>query len=317
MNKPPTKINQLAGSIIVALLMMLALALSGFTIANLEQPSTSVLAPAPIPALQLANVIRNGDFEQNPRSSIATHWEPYDNGQAHFGWYAERWPEAVHSGQSSQLMEIFEVFGYAPNRVMAIYQTIDVVPNANYQLTIHALMRSDAPAPLRNKGDYAMRWGVDYSGRGKYDRVEAWVTMPLTEQLRLGSAGPADEAEHLFFQRITGTIFTGNSNKISLFITGEKVNFTGTEVNFNVDDVSLVGPYPVAQPQAAVPAQPVIPAAATGGDTTPLPDAAKSLPNAGTILSHRSSPGLVVALGSLVLVVLGLGATWGLMGLKN
>lgn len=317
MNKPSARISQLAGSVIVALLMVSALALSGFTIANLDQPSASVLTPPPAPALQLANVIRNGDFEQNPRSDIATHWEPYDNGQAHFGWYAERWPEAVHSGQSSQLMEIFEVFGYAPNRVMAIYQTVDVVPNANYQLTIHALMRSDAPAPLRNKGDYAMRWGVDYGGRGKYHRVETWVTMPISEQLRLGSAGPADEAEHLFFQRITGTIFTGNSNKISLFINGEKINPTGTEVNFNVDDVSLVGPYPVAPPQTASPAQPIIPAAATGSDAAPPPAEEKSLPNAGTILPDRNSPRIVVALGSLVLVLLGLKATWGLMRLKN
>lgn len=312
MSKPSLKISQLAGTVLVALLMLSALAISGFTIATLDQSSASALSPA----LQLTNVIRNGDFEQNPRSSIATHWEPYDNGQAHFGWYAERWPEAVHSGQSSQLMEIFEVFGYVPNRVMAIHQTVDVTPNANYQLTIHALMRSDAPAPLRNQGDYAMHWGVDYGGRGKYHRVEEWVTMPLTEQLRLGSAGSTDEARHLFYQRITGTVFTGNSNKISLFIRGEKINPTGTEVNFNVDDVSLVGPYPVAPPQAASPAQPVIPAAITSDDTAPAPAEEKSLPNAGAILPRLSSPGMVVLAG-LTLVLLGLRAMWGLIRLEN
>ena len=160
MIKQSPKLNQLVGTVIMALLMLSALAVSGFSLANMDQPANPNLAPRQVPASQLVNVIRNGDFEHNPRASIATYWEPYDNGQAHYGWYAEQWPEAVHSGRSAQLMEIFEVFGFSPNRVMAIYQTVDVVPNSNYQLTIHALMRSNAPAPLRNKGDYAMDWGA-------------------------------------------------------------------------------------------------------------------------------------------------------------
>lgn len=317
MIKSPLKMGKLLATVVIALVMLSALAVSGFTMANVVDHSSPALLPGPEPAQQLTNVIKNGDFEKNPRASVATFWQPFDNGGAHFSWYAERWPEAVHSGKSAQLMEIYEVFGYQTNRFMGIYQTVDVVPNSNYNLTIHALMRSDAPEPLRNQGDYAMHWGVDYRGGTKFFKVEDWVTMPLSEQLRIGSGGPMNDAEGLYYQRITGTIFTGNSNKLTLFIRGEKVNFTGTEVNFNIDDVSLIGPYPVAPPPSTSTSQEVIPAAATTNETSVAPPADEnSLPDAGAILPRNVSFG-AVTFGGLILVVLGLGASIGLLRRKN
>jgi hypothetical protein len=309
------KASHLLGSVSLALLMLAALAISGFTIASAQPTAGQEFGPL---GGQLTNVIQNGDFEDNPRSSIATYWQPYDNGQAHFGWYMEEWPEAVHSGKRSQLMEIFQVEGAAANRVMAIYQTVDVVPNANYNLTIHALLRSSAPESLRNQGDYAMDWGIDYTGQGKYYKVDQWVTMPLDEQLRLGSAGPPGEAQHLYFQRITTTVFTGSASKITLFIRGVKITPSGTEVNFNVDDVSLIGPYPVAPPAAAE----VIPAAAPAADDTeqeqesPPPAEEGNLPNAGSLLPRELSPG-ALAFGGVVLVMLGIGAARSLLLVKT
>jgi hypothetical protein len=293
MKEPLHNLGKVLATVVIALVMLLALALSGFTMTRLDDQASSPLLPDRMPARQLTNVIRNGDFEQNPRADVATYWEPFDNGSAHFSWYLEQWPEAVHSGRSAQLMEIHEVYGYKPGRIMGIYQTVDVVPNSIYNLTIHALMRSDAPESDRNKGDYAMRWGVDYGGSDKYFRVENWITMPLTEQLRLGSAGQAGEAQHLFYERITGQIFTGDSRRITLFITGEKVTFSGTEVNFNIDDVSLIGPYPVAPP----------PGAELNGATQEVIPA--SLP--------RDISIGVVGLGGLVVVVIGLAATANLL----
>jgi hypothetical protein len=294
-----SKYRKLGG---VAALTLLLIAISGFTVTGLHGQPALTAAPR-----QLTNVIQNGSFEDNPTSSIATHWQPYDNGSAHYGWYLEQWPEAVHSGKSSQLMEIFEVS--KPNRVMAIYQTVPVQPHANYQLTFQALMRSDAPVELRNQGDYAMAWGVDDSGRSKYHRVETWHNMPLTEQLRIGSNGPSNDNTRLYFEIITATIFTGNADTISLFIRGEKVTHTGTEVNFNIDDVSLVGPYPVAPP--AVVGATAEPAAA---ESPPAADPA--MPSAGGVLSQTVSGG-TLALGGLVLSVLGVGAVVGLLKRKN
>ena len=312
MIKPSLKTSKLVGTIGLALLLLLALAISGFTVARFSDTANQPNLPQTEPLVAgLTNVIKNGDFEDNPRSGIATYWEPYDNGGAHFGWYMEEWWQAVHSGERSQLMEIFQVESFKPDRVMAIYQTVEVIPNANYNLTIHALMRSDAPKEDRNQGEYTMDWGIDYSGEGKYYKVTQWVNMPVVEQLRLGGLGPQNDALPLFFERFTSTVHTGSSNKITLFIRAVKLQPTGTEVNYNVDDVSLIGPYPVAppppQPGTANGSTEIIPAAASAEtaaeDSTP-PASDNNLPHAGTILPRNISGG-VLAFGSLILIILG------------
>jgi hypothetical protein len=309
------------------LLILSTFAISGFTVFN--RPAELAFKPGVVQAL--TNAIRNGDFEQNPTSSIATHWQSYSNGQAHFGWYDEQWAEAVHSGQHSQLMEIFLVGGYVPDRVIAIHQTVDVIPNSVYNLTFFAQMRTDAPIELRNEGQYGMDWGVDYSGQGKYHLVQNWQPMSMTEQLRIGSnTVSSDESGQLFFQQITGTIFTGNSRKLTLFIRGLKLEPTGTEVNFNVDDVTLIGPYPPPPtptptptatptfPPTATPSPTLAPTATlvptlpppanpplpvTGDQAAPLTEA-NPLPAAGGVLLAHISPGTLF-FGGLTLIVLG------------
>ncbi len=245
------------------------------------------------------DVIRNGGFEArdpDPMVGTALEWEAYSNGQAHFGWYDETWPEAVHEGEHAQLMEIFRVDGNILDRTIAIYQTVNVVPNARYDLTLHALMRSDAPEPLRNQDEYEMSWGVDYFGEANYENVEEWVHMPLTEQLRLGSHGEVPDNEPLFYEVITGTVQTQASNRLTLFIRAVKKFPTGTEVNFDVDTVSLVGPIGtnvVVQPE-------------------PDDDDAANLPVSGSALPRNLSLGALL-LGGLILVVLGVGATANLL----
>jgi hypothetical protein len=264
----------------------------------------------------LTNVIKNGDFEKNTRAGVATYWEPFRLGEGHFGWYDERWEEAVHSGKHSQLMEI-EFVDALPNRVIAIYQTVKVVPNANYHLTIHALMRSAASLPLRDQGDFAMSWGIDYRGQGAYLNVDKWIDMELPEQARVGSGAPFHEQpQHLRFKLITATIFTTNTNQITLFIRGVKVVPVVTEVNFNVDDVSLIGPFfppPAPVPVGLVPASEAVPAAVpVTGAPAAATTAKVSLPDAGAPLSRTISTGALV-LGGVVLVVLGGSAVAGLL----
>lgn len=215
--------------------------------------------PTPEPALvvtppytgPLVNVIRNGSFETpGPIDvGVAQEWERYSNGNAYFGWYDEQWEEAVYSGQHSQLMEIYRVYGNYPNRVIAIYQTVDVRPQSVYTLTFQAIMRSTAAMEDRNKGDYTLDWGIDFNGRGDHNAVELqgnWVNVPyLDEQVFVGSNSTRpDDAAQLRFQRIKATVHTGESSRITLFIRGVKRFPVGTEVNYNIDDVSLVGPPP-------------------------------------------------------------------------
>ena len=148
-------------------------------------------------------------------------------------------------------MEIFQVEPNVLDRVIAIHQTVNVVPNVAYSLTINAILRSQTQAADRNKNEFEMHWGVDYAGEGNYENVEVWNRMLLTEQFRLGSTGEYPEDIPLFYETITGTIRTTNTNQITLFIRGLKKFPTGTEVNFDVDDVSLVvrlGPSPLVPP---------------------------------------------------------------------
>jgi hypothetical protein len=148
-----------------------------------------------------------------------------------------------------------------------------------------------------------MHWGVDFYGEGNYDNVEVWHLMPLTEQYRLGSTGEFPEDVPLFYEVITGTVFTTDTNKITLFIRGLKKFPTGTEVNFDLDDVSLVGPSPgAAQPDPT--ATPETPA-------TPTPEE-NNLPTSGAILPKNISAG-ALALGGLILIVLGASAAAGLL----
>ena len=58
MIKPSPKLNQLVGTVIMALLMLSALAVSGFSLANMDQPANPNLAPRQVPVSQLVNVIR-------------------------------------------------------------------------------------------------------------------------------------------------------------------------------------------------------------------------------------------------------------------
>ena len=252
------------------------------------------------------DVIRNGGFEDQAGSfggGVATDWVPYSNGQAWFGWYDEQWLEAVRTGEHAQLMEIFQVDADVLERVIAIYQTVDVVPNANYNLTIYALMRTQAGAAARDASEFAMEWGIDPRGEGNHDNVEVWNFMPLTEQFRLGSTGEYPDDVPLFYETITGTVFTGDSNRISLFIRGVKKFPNGTEVNFDVDDVSLVGPSPAGGSPPPELGQVTSQAAGTASAVT--------IPAAGGILLGQVSIGALLMSG-LVLIALGSGAIAGL-----
>ncbi len=330
MMKSSSKSHKLLATTILTLFILSAFTLSGFTIATMDDQADRQLPPNEGPGAGSAygipnaggedgeqsadeeeesstepvNVIKNGDFEKPwETSDVAPDWEPYNNGRAEFGWYDEQWLEAVHGGEHAQLMEIFHVEANVLDRIIAVHQTVDVVPDAKYDLTIHALMRSQAPAGDRNKYEVEMHWGIDLLGEGNYDNVTVWHPMPLTEQFRLGSTGKFPEDVPLFYEIITGTVYTTDTNRITLFIRGLKKFSTGTEVNFDIDNVALVGPPPGTGPVVVV--TPETP-------TTTSTEESSSLPTSGAILSENVSAGALI-LGGLVLVVLGTGAAVSLL----
>ena len=298
MVKSLPRTRRLVAVVILALFILAAFAISGFTIADIDNHPTDYRLP---PMHEPVDVIVNGDFELpwEDREDVAPEWEAYTNGQAHVGWYKETWPEAVFRGEQAQLMEIFEVDPSVQSRVIAISQTVAVAPGSTYDLELFAIMRSMVQPGDRNKGEFEMHWGVDYSGEGQYENVEEWIFMPLEEQSRLGSTGEYPDDIPLFYERITGTIETGDSDQLTLFIRGLKKFATPPEVNFDVDDVSLVGPPP----------GPIVIITPEVDADTP---AEEVMPDTGATLPEQFSGG-ALALGGLVVVVLGVAAAAGVL----
>lgn len=320
----------------LAFFMLSAFAISGFTIDPVDSRTEVPLPPSEGPeaqgvnlpntgggqddgssdggassdetdSVEPINVIKNGDFElpfEEDSGGVAPDWDPFGNGRGHIEWYEELWPEAVLQGERAQLMEIFQVEPNVLDRVVAIHQTVDVRPNSTYDLTLHAIMRTQVQPADRNNNEFEMHWGVDFSGTGDYKNVEEWVLMPLEEQFRLGSTGEYPDDLPLFYETITGTVSTGDSSRITLFIRGLKKFPTGAEVNFDVDNVSLVGP----PPGPIVVITPEVPADTTADDSSSTPtEEDNNLPATGVILQGDFSEGAVI-LGGLMLVILGVGA---------
>jgi len=281
--------------VFLLVLLIMVWAISGFTIIRMDGDSAGAFSPQ---AVEPVNVIVNGNFELpwEDNEGVAPGWQPYSNGQAHFGWYLEDWPEAVFDGTQAQLMEIFEVDPSVQSRVIAIHQTVDVVPDSAYNLEFFAVMRSQVQEADRNKNEFEMHWGIDYSGQGDYDNVTEWHYIPLKEQYRLGSTGVYPEDKALVYEVVTGTVETEDSASLTLFIRGMKKFATAAEVNFDVDEVTLVGPPPASD----VP-----------GTEEPAP-VDSSMPETGNIILGGSSRGPVV-LGGVVLVVIGAGAAFSLL----
>ncbi len=304
MKLPSTRTHKLAATLGLTLLILLAFGLTGFSIGHLSPPEAVSLAAPNLgeESPDQVNVIQNGGFEETNEDSdppgLALHWNGYTNGRAVFGFYDEIWKEAVLNGEHAQLMEINGVEANVLDRVIAIHQTVDVNPNSQYDLTLYAIMRSQAPEIDRNNHEFEMHWGIDYTGEGNYDNVTEWHWMELTEQYRLGSSGEYPEDVPLFYETITGTVQSGDNSRITLFIRGLKKFSTGTEVNFDVDDVSLVGPPPGGAAPTATP--------------TLEPGATPEMPTSGAISNSPTSAGAVL-LGGLVLIVLGSSAAFNLL----
>ncbi len=183
------------------------------------------------------NVIYNGDFEAEwPEwQGVAPGWHSFDNGEAHFSWYNDKWYKVVYQGEQAQLIEIVNDGGKV-YRAGGIYQSVNVVPWAEYELTIHALLRSDEGNEEDSEFGYAMEYGIDYYGGDNWEFVHEWTPMPLPEYPR---QDPKDE--HTYEYSVFTTRIIPVSDKLTLFIRGNKKWPNYSEGNFDIDAVSLRG----------------------------------------------------------------------------
>ena len=207
---------------------------------------TSLLnLPAPAFSQQTANIqnlVRNGNFEDEfpADRGVAPEWHSFNNSGALIGWQAETWSPAVPERQQAQMIELKNAT--ERDRYAGIYQTIHVVPDQQYRLTLKGLIRStEGDISLSNYG-YRLQYAVDYQGGTAWELLsdDAWQELPWDEQPLTEPVGGIYRIETF------NTTLTSQGENLTLFIRGWKKWIDKGSGVYDLDDISLVGPIPDA-----------------------------------------------------------------------
>lgn len=186
----------------------------------------------------ISNVSENGGFEDFVEGlGVAVGWDRFASHNVSAGWYDDTWTKVVFEGRHAQLLEL--IHALEPDRYAGIFQTIDVVPGTEYVLTIHGLVRSDEGSEEASNFGYFMQYGINYQGGIDWQSPDIeWVVFPWGEQPR------EDPTSQNVYQikAFTATIRT-QANKLTLFIRGQKRWPGPGEGNYDIDGVSLIGPF--------------------------------------------------------------------------
>jgi hypothetical protein len=251
---------------------------------------TQCATPTPIPT---SNVIINGGFEEGfvEGQGMGAGWDRFQNGNVRAGWYDDSWSKVVYEGEHAQLLELIDAS--EGNRYVGIFQTVSVVPDAEYALTLHGLVRSDEGSPEASNYGYRMQYGVDFNGGTNWESEDIeWVELMWDDQPREDLTG-----QNVYRMEVYTTTLTTKGPSLTLFIRGWKKWADSREGNFDIDGVSLVGP------QSPSDMQP------DDDQATETPE--PGMPETGNEFALLENSVLVVA-SAVLLVILAGGAVWGL-----
>jgi hypothetical protein len=255
-------------------------------------------APTPTPApISPTNVIVNGGFEEGflEWQGVGVGWGRFHNGSAHAGWYDDTWFKVVYEGEHAQLLELKNAT--EGNRYVGIFQTVSVVPNAEYVLTLHGLVRSDEGSIEASNYGYRLHYGIDFKGGTDWESSDiTWVELPWDDQPREDPTGGNEYRIETYTTNIKA-----ETDKLTLFIRGWKKWADPREGNYDIDGVSLVGP---SSSEGGGEVQPT----ATSVPATPVPE---EMPETGVDSVFLENPVFVVATVALLVVLAG-GAVWGM-----
>jgi hypothetical protein len=201
-------------------------------------------------AIEIRNVLRNGNFEEGFQSNqLGNYWNGFNNGSADFSFHIDDWPPVVPEGKHAQLIEIKNA--QLTDRYFGIYQTADVIPGQVYTFSMKGLVRTNTGDVEKTSYGYRLQVSFDLTGGQNWKSIieEDWVELPWDEQLRVQDSFRFDEYT---------TTLTAESEELTVFIRAWKKWADSGEGDYDVDDIQLVGPARVT------PAAPAIPV--TGGE---------------------------------------------------
>lgn len=203
------------------------------------QPPQPVQAHPLVPANR--ELIVNGDFEAGFVNGVGVGWTPFASADVQAGWADETWPAVVYEGQHAQLLFLKE--GQWRDRFVGIWQSLAVVPNAQYELSLRGLVRSDHGSVEKSNYGYRLQYGIDYQGGTDWQSPQiTWVELPWDEQPRSEPPAPSGYRFESY-----STIVTAQTERLTLFIRGWQKWPGIWEGNYDVDAVSLV---PKVEPPA-------------------------------------------------------------------
>jgi hypothetical protein len=173
-------------------------------------------AKAPVPAVEMARqttideVLKNGDFEgQFSADGLAQHWAGLRTDAAAINFSPETAAPFVHSGSKAQRISIDQA--RQPDQYGGIFQTVELVPNEVYTLTIYGQVRSVPGNVEASSYGYRLQYALDQTGEQNWQNVTGWTELPWPEQA-LGSSTVT------FSEYTTPIIAT--SEKATLFVRG-------------------------------------------------------------------------------------------------
>ena len=261
-------------------------------VSALSSIPSRAISPAPdrqggVASAQPYNLIVNGSFEDGFVEGVAIGWQPFATAGVRAGWHDDTWRPVLYDGNHAQLLALKDA--QERDRYVGIFQTVPVLPNFDYLLTLHGLVRSDEGSVAASDYGYRLQYGIDYAGGSDWRSPQIeWVELPWDEQPR--TAPPPGGYR---IETYTTTI-RAQSPRLTLFIRGWKKWVNTAEGNYNVDGISLV------MAQAAVPAAGI--SAPEGAPPAPSP----AMPQTGASMTEgdRWAPASIALVILLVAGVL-------------
>ena len=206
---------------------------TGSEVTTSEAAESEITVSEEVPVPGVTERVRNGSFEGGfEDESLALEWSTFNNGSATYQFLEEVWPVAVYDGERAQRIQVDGAS--QADRYAGIYQTVNVIPDGTYRLSLHGQIRTELGDVQASQYGYVLQLGIDYNGGQDWTRVDNWVDLPWDEQ--------RFDAGELVFHDYEAAVAPPGREMTVFVRTWNKWADPG-HVEYTVDEISLTGPY--------------------------------------------------------------------------